>query len=44
MFSGSGKNVVSLGSLAASVSPKISSGGFADYSDTSGLGGFKSGS
>ena len=37
MLSGAGGNVVSFGSLAASASPKISGGGFADYSNTSGL-------
>ena len=35
MMSGSGKNVISLGSLAASDSPKISSCGFYAYSITS---------
>ena len=44
MLSGSGKNVVSFGSLAASASPKISGGGFAAYSSTRGSGGFKFGS
>ena len=43
MMSGSDKNVVSFGSLAASVSPKSSGDGFADYSSTSGSGGFKFG-
>ena len=44
MFSGSGKNVVSVGSLAASASPKISGGGFAAYYSTSVSGGFRFGS
>ena len=43
MLSGSGKNIVSFGSLDASASPKISSGGFATYSSTSRSGGFKFG-
>ena len=43
MFSESGKKL-SFGSLDASVSPKISSGEFVNYSRTSGLGGFKFGS
>ena len=44
MFSGSGKNVVSFGYLAANTSPKIGCGGFAAYSRTSISGGFKFGS
>ena len=44
ILSGSGKNIVSFGSLAASALPKISGGGFAAYSSTSGSGGFKFGS
>ena len=44
MLSVSGKNVLLFGSLAASASPKIRGGGFADYSSTSGSGGFKFGS
>ena len=43
MFSGSGKNFLSFGYLAASASPKSSGGGFAAYSRTSGSGGFKFG-
>ena len=35
MLSGSGKNFVSFGYLAASSPPKISGGGFANYSRTS---------
>ena len=44
MLYGSGKNIASFGSMDASASPKISGGGFADYSSTSGSGGFKFGS
>ena len=44
LFSGSGKNVVSFGSLDASASPKSRDGGFADYSSTRGSGGFNFGS
>ena len=43
MLSVSGKNLLSFGYLAASVSPKTSSGGFDAYSRTSGSGGFKFG-
>ena len=43
MLSGSVKSIVSFGSMAASASPKISGGGFATYSSTSGSGGFKFG-
>ena len=41
MLSGSGKNFTSFGSLAASASPKSSGCTFANYSSTSGSGGFK---
>ena len=44
LLSGSVKNFVSFGSLAASTSPKSSGGGFAAYSNTSGSGGFMFGS
>ena len=44
IFSGSGKNVVFFGSMAASASPKSSSSGIATYSRTSVSGGFKFGS
>ena len=44
MLSGSGKKVVSFGSLDASAPPKISGGGFATYSSTSGSVGFNFGS
>ena len=39
MLSGSGKNAVSFGSLAATTSPKIRSGGFSAYYITSRSGG-----
>ena len=41
ILSGSGENIISFGYLAANASPKISGGGFADYSSTSGSGGFE---
>ena len=41
---GSDKNVVSFGSMDSSASPKISGGGFASYSRTSGSGVLKFGS
>ena len=44
MLSGSGKNVISFGSLAASASPKSSGGEFAAYSRTIRSRGFKFGS
>ena len=44
MLSGSGKNVIFFGSLAASALPKISGGRFADYYSTSGSEGFMFGS
>ena len=44
MLSGSVKNFVSFGSLAASTSPKISSDSFSAYYSTRGSGGFKFGS
>ena len=44
MLSGSGKNILSFGSLAASAFPKSSGGVFAAYSSTNGSGGFKFGS
>ena len=44
IFSVSGKNSVSFGSLAARASPKSSVGGFANYSRTIRSGGFKFGS
>ena len=44
VLSGSGKNVLSFSSLAASALRKSSSGGLADYSSTSWSGGFKFGS
>ena len=40
MLSGSGKNILSYGSMAESASPKISGGGFASYSSTRVPGGF----
>ena len=40
MLSGSGKNFVSFGSMDANASPKRSGSVFADYSRTSGSGGF----
>ena len=43
MFSVSGKNVLSFGSLDASASPKISGGEFAAYYRTSRSGGFRFG-
>ena len=43
MLSVSGKNVLSFGYLAASASPKSSSGGLVDYYGTSGSVGFKFG-
>ena len=39
MLSGSGKNVISFGSMDARASTKTSGLGFADYSSTSGQGG-----
>ena len=44
MLYGSRKSLLSFGSLVESASPKISGGGFAAYSRTSGAGGFKLGS
>ena len=44
MVSGSGKNVLYFGSLAASSLQKSSGGGFTAYSSTSALEGFKFGS
>ena len=44
IFSGSGKNFISFGSMDASTSPKISGGEFSTYSSTSRSGGFKFGS
>ena len=44
MLSGSGKNVVLFGSMAARSSPKSGGGGFTAYSSTSRPGGFKFGS
>ena len=44
MLSGSGKKVVSFGSLAGSAMPKISGGGLANYSSTHRSEGFKFGS
>ena len=41
MFSVSGKNVLFVGFLFASTSPKSSSGEFAEYSSTRKSGGFK---
>ena len=44
MWYGSGKHVLSFGSLAASTYPNSSGGGFVSYSSTSGSGGFMFGS
>ena len=44
ILSGSGKTIVSFGSLAASTSPKSSGGGLAAYSSRSGSGGSRFGS
>ena len=41
MLSESGQNILTFGSLDARSLPKISGGGFAAYSRTSGSGGFK---
>ena len=41
MFSGSGKKVISFGSMATRTSPKSTCGGFAAYYSTIGSGGYK---